>query len=450
MRNRIGGLMALVVFIAPLAAFAAPPQQQENSQSLQDLLQDVKALTAEQLVAAVLTRNPGLQGLAAAAEAANYRIAPAGALDDPMLTYAGAPETAGGPRGFQERVELSQSLPWPGKLGLRQDAARARAEGEEQSLADGRLALMAAAKGLFAEWAYIHRTLQIKHAHRDLLVELRRVAETQYAAGRARQQDVLQAEVEAARIDTDIVTHQRRQREVQAIINGLLNRSPQSPLPPPAPLPAPAEPPTLQVLQEAALQEHPELRRIQARIAEAKAQHSLAEKDYFPDFKLSAGYNTLWDDADKRWMVGLSINVPFNFSGKRSATRNATQADVMRYRWQLTDREAQLLAQLEQERARVEESREIVAIHRQRLLPLAEESLNAAVADYRAGQGSFLTVIDAERQQLRTEDNLARAHADYLRALAALERSAGQPLGGASTTSPNLPAANHGAVLNQE
>jgi len=102
MRNPIGGLMVLVVLIAPLASFAAPPLQ-ENNQSLQD----VKALTAEQLVAAVLTRNPGLQGLAAAAEAADYRITPAGALDDPMLTYAGAPKTAGGPRGFQERVELS-------------------------------------------------------------------------------------------------------------------------------------------------------------------------------------------------------------------------------------------------------------------------------------------------------------------------------------------------------
>ena len=100
----------------------------------------------------------------------------------------------------------------------------------------------------------------------------------------------------------------------------------------------------------------------------------------------------------------------------------------MRHQWQLTDREAQLLAQLEQGRAQVQETRDIVAIHRQRLLPLAEESLNAAVADYRAGQGSFLTVIDAERQQLRTEDNLARAHADYLRALAALERAAGRPL----------------------
>jgi len=423
MRNPISGLMALVVLIVPLAGIAALPLQ-KNSEALQK----AKSLTAEQLIAAVLARNPGLQGLAAAAEAASYRIEPAGALDDPILTYVGAPETTAGLRDLQGRVELSQSLPWPGKLGLRENAARARSEGEQQTLFNARLVLMATTKSLFAEWAYIHRTLEIKDAHRDLLAQLRRVAETQYAAGRTQQQDVLQAEVEAARIDTDIVSYRRHRKEVLAKINGLLNRPPQSPLPLPAPLPVLVDPPSLQVLQEAALQEHPALRRIRAQLTEASARQGLAEKDSFPDFKVSAGYNTLREDADKRWTVGLSINLPFDLSGKRRASRQAAEADVMRYRWQLTDREAQLLAQLEQGRARVKETREIVAIHRQRLLPLTEASLNAAVADYRAGQGSFLTVIDAERQQLRTQDTLARAHADYLRALAALEQAVGRPL----------------------
>ena len=448
MRNPIGGLMALVLTITPLIAVAVPPLDEENVQPLEG----AKELTAEQLVAAVLNNNAGLRGLAAAAEAADYRIAPAGALDDPMLTYAGAPETAGGPRGFQERVELSQTLPWPGKLALREESARAQAQAQRQSLSDQRLVLAAAAKRLFAEWSYIHRTLQIKHAHKDLLVELQRVAETQYAVGTARQQDVLLAAVEEARIDTEIVAHQRRQREVRAMVNGLLNRPPDTSLPPPAPLPEPQGPPGLPVLQAAALEEHPSLQRIRAQVDAAEAQHGLARKDYFPDFKLAAGYSSLWDDADKRWTVGLTINLPFDFSNKRDATADATRADVMRYQWQLTDQEAQLLAQLERGRARVQETRDMVDIHRRRLVPLAEENLDAAVADYRAGRGSFLNVIDAERQQLRTEDNLARAHADYLRALAALEQAAGRPLDGASPPSAtsSSPAGAHGDAIEHE
>ena len=131
MRNRMGGLLFFGVLTVPLASFAAPTLPEDGQ-----ALQNVEKLTAHALASTVLSRNAELQGLAAAAEAARYRIAPAGALDDPLLSYAGAPATAGGPRGLQERVELSQSLPWPGKLGLREDAARARAAVEEQSLAD--------------------------------------------------------------------------------------------------------------------------------------------------------------------------------------------------------------------------------------------------------------------------------------------------------------------------
>jgi outer membrane protein TolC len=446
MRNRIGDLIALLLTATPLTVFAVlPPEENVHG------LTETKEFTAEQLVTAVLTRNPGLQGLEAATAAAEYRIAPSGALDDPMLTYAGAPETAGGPRGFQERVDLSQSLPWPGKLALRRDEARARAQAKRESLEDRRLVLTAAAKRLFAEWAYIHRTLQIKHTHKKLLTELQRVAETQYAAGQAKQQDVLQAAVEEARIDTDIIAHRRRKREVQALINGLLNRSPQSALPRPAPLPEPVAAPALQTLRVFALKEHPALQRARARIAEAQAKHNLAEKAYFPDFKLTAGYNTLWDDDDKRWNIGVSINLPFDFSNKRDASLEAAKAEVMRHRWQLTDQEIQLLAQLEQGRARVQESREVIKIHRQRLLPLAKENLAAAVADYRAGRGRFLNVIDAERQQLRTEDNLARAHADYLRAVATLERHAGRPREAIpSAAATDLPASADGDASDQE
>jgi outer membrane protein TolC len=78
----------------------------------------------------------------------------------------------------------------------------------------------------------------------------------------------------------------------------------------------------------------------------------------------------------------------------------------------------------------------VIGIFRTRLLPLAEDNLAAARADYRAGAGSFLNVIDAEREQLRTEDDLARARADYLRRLAELERWVGVPLLDAASFTP--------------
>jgi outer membrane protein TolC len=195
--------------------------------------------------------------------------------------------------------------------------------------------------------------------------------------------------------------------------------------------------PPLDQLQHTAAREHPALARVHARIAEAQTQKDLTEKDFYPDFRLMAGYSSLWDNPDKRWTIGVGINLPLDYGNKRSATLDAARAELMRRRWQLTDGEAQLLGEIEAARAGVEEAASVIAIYRSRLLPLAEDNLAAARADYRAGAGSFLNVIDAEREQLRTEDGLARARADYLRRLAELERWVGAPVtDAASFTSP--------------
>jgi outer membrane protein TolC len=391
-------------------------------------------LTADTLSRLALERNAGIKALEAAARAAAFRVAPAGALDDPTLQYGVPPATLGDRFG---RLEVSQPVPWPGKLALREDAARWQATAASEDSDELRLRVAAAAKSLFAEWAYVHRALTINTDHEALLQELRRVAEVRYAAGRAGQQDALQAEVARARLAAEAITLERRRREVQARINALLSRPAQSHVPPPADLPEPMPAPPLDQLQHTAAREHPALARVHARIAEAQTQKDLTEKDFYPDFRLMAGYSSLWDNPDKRWTIGVGINLPLDYGNKRSATLDAARAELMRRRWQLTDGEAQLLGEIEAARAGVEEAASVIAIYRSRLLPLAEDNLAAARADYRAGAGSFLNVIDAEREQLRTEDGLARARADYLRRLAELERWVGAPVtDAASFTSP--------------
>lgn len=395
-----------------------------------DLFAGQQQITAAQLVASVLTRNPGLKAQQAAAQAAVYRIAPASALDDPTLSYSAMPATLGGSRGLDQQLELSQPLPWPGKLALREQAAQEKARAVAESKENLRLQVAAAAKTLFAEWFYVHRALAINRKHQELLKELRHIAEHHYAAGRTGQQDALQAAMARARLEAGMITLERQRREVQARINALLSRPPPASLPLPAGLPEPAPLPPPARIQAAALHAHPELARLRARIAEAKARTGLAEKDFYPDFRIMAGYNNMWPDADMHWTLGFSINLPFDYGNKRSAALDAARATLLQTRWQLTDREAQLLSELAASRAAVKEAEKTVEIYTHRLVPLAQANLEAAQADYRAGAGPFSNVINAERQQLRTRNTLVRARADYLRRLAALERWVGAPLAG--------------------
>jgi len=392
------------------------------------------ALTSEKLVEWVLARNPGLEELQAAIDEAASRVVPAGSLDDPQLSYAVAPATIndyqrpnGADGSVNQRIELTQSIPWPGTLALREEQARSEVAAADQMLSERRLQIIAAIKTGFAEWYYVHRALEINRENQDLLLELRHVAEARYAAGRAAQQDALQADVEHAILQDQALSLERERRSIQAQLNALLNRAPHEALPPPGNLPTPSAPPASENLQLIASTSHPVLKSIEADLKASEAAVGLAEKKYYPDIKLLAGYNSLWDSVDKRLLFGASINLPLD-QDKRDAALGAAKAGKMKTRWRLIDRRNRLLADLERSHAEVLESIDAINLYRDRVVPLAEENLAAAMADYQAGAGDFLNVITAEKQKLTTELRLQRAHANYLRRHSELERWAGGSL----------------------
>lgn len=397
---------------------------------------DESTITEAELVDQVLRANPGLAALEAAAAAADYRVEPAGSLDDPTLSYGTAPRTAGSGR-FNQRVEFSQRIPWPGTLDAHEDVARYEAAAAESELESLQLDVIAQARSAHAQWRFVHEALVIHHETQALLDELIATTETRYAAGRALRQDVLQAEVERTDLDNEELRLLRLQTAILARINALLNRPPDTPLPPAARMGALPEPPAFEALKTLTLARHPELERLDARVLANQSRVTLAEKAFYPDFQLGVGYNSLWDAPDKRPILGVTINVPLD-RGKRRAELDGARADASQARWALAERRAELLADLAQARAEVVEARQSVKLYQSELVPLAAEYLNAAIADYQSGTGAFLNVITAEQRKLATDLALARTRADYAARLAELERAAGIPSLQPQTESPGV------------
>lgn len=405
--------------LAVAAALLAPPVHAQD-----DAAQTAQTLTADELAARVLEANPRLAAASATAQAAAFRIDPAGALDDPMLGYAMAPATFDSQRGLQQKIDLSQKFPWPGTLDAREAAARQEADAAGLGVDALRLSMAAQARAAWAEWWFIDRALAIHHGNRVLLDELIAVAQTRYAAGRALRQDVLHAQVERTQLENHLLLLKQVQTSVRARINALLNRAPDEPLPQAAPIPEPAPPPSLAALTEQALARHPELARLDARIAAGQSRVTLAEKAFYPDLQLGVGYNGIWDATDKRTTVGIAVNLPLA-RGKRRAELDRAQARVQSVEWSRVDRRAVLLADLARAHAQVVEAQASVTLHQRELLPLADDYLQAALADYQSGSGAFLNVVTAEQRLLDTELAEARARADYTRRLAELERWSG-------------------------
>jgi outer membrane protein TolC len=384
-------------------------------------------MTADNLASWVLEANPGLAAIEAAAEAAAHRIEPEGSLDDPMLSYAVAPLTAGADRSLNQKIDFSQKIPWPGTLAARESAARFEAVAADRDVDLLRLRVVAQAKAAHAEWWFIESALDIHHATLALLDDLIATAQTRYASGRAQKQDVLHAEVERAELDKHLLSLLRQRAAAQARINALLSRAPDAPLPAAAPMPRQSTPPALGELQTLALARHPELSRLDAAISASESRITLAEKAFYPDFQFGVGYNSLWDPTDKRPVFGVSINVPLDRSKRRSELDRA-RAETRRTKYSLSERRAGLLAELATVHAGVVEAQSSVALYQSELVPLTAEYLEAAIADYQSGAGAFLNVITAEQRKLDTDLELARSLSDYARRLAELELWAGGPL----------------------
>ena len=389
-------------------------------------------LTPDRLIAVVLRDNPNLAEAEEAAFAAAERVQPAGALDDPVLSYALAPETIGN-RNLDtgQRIEVSQLFPWPGKLNARKDAARERASAAATATESRRLTIIAATKAAFAEWYFVHQALRLNTESKRLLENLRAIAESRFAAGRGLQQDVLQTDVEVALLENQRFTLEQQQTAVQARLNRLMNRRPDTDLPNPADLPQyrPLQP--LSALTHNVQHPHPELRRLDHLTSEKQADLRLAERERFPDLRFSGGYNSLWDDDEKRITAGVSVNIPLNQS-RRRAEESAAHAEWRAAEWRLADRRIELHGAIVRTYAEVERAGKSVLLHRDRLVPLVQNTLDVATAEYESGAGDFLNVITAERNKLKIDQSMYRALADHYRQLAQLELWLGGPIDASS------------------
>lgn len=408
--------MCRYVWLIPLAAAAALASAAVSGSAPTPAPLDVETFTA-----AVLKNNASLEAMRQSVLAAVLRVTPAGKLDDPMLSISAAPRTfgtAGGPNGD---VEVSQSLPWWGTLNARKEAAQAEAEATSQDYAALQLQLAMLARGAFADWAYIQHALQINDTNLVLLAELLDAARIRYSTGQGSQGDVLQADLERALLKEQRLGWERERTVVQARMNALLDRSPQSAIPEPSPLPDPWSIPAEEILAERAL-EHPRLQQLAAQQRAAEARQSLAEKERYPKFGLSAGYNNMWSDPTQRPVVGLSFTVPLD-QGKYRAEIDAAHAEARRAAATLEDERAALLGGLSAAYAKVREAAQSIALYRDELVPLAGSTLDVAYSEYAAGRGDFLNVLTAGKRRLETQLELARWRSEYYRAWAELDRT---------------------------
>ena len=440
-RPVVAPALALILLLPTVArgAGAAP------AAALPAIPGPVAAPPVDTLVAEALEKSPALAAARAAVAAARERVAPAGALPDPMLRLSYENDGASPSLGEEVMTRLSfmaeQAIPWPGKLELAAKVADADAAVAEAAVARIRLAIEADVRRAAARLLEAREPRALTREQGETWERIESVARSRYAAGLGTQQEVLRAQAERTRLLQQSRRDEGAARAAEAELRRLLLREPESPvevegrlgdLRPVAPdesaelVRAEAESPELDVARKAAEREALAI--------------DLARRGLKPDLVVSAGTMNR-GSLPMMWSLGLGVTVPL-FSGRRQEPRvREAEARLAAVKAAETDVRLRLRAATEERLALLAQLAEEARLDREALLVQDRLAVEAALASYSAGAVPFVTVLEALATEVADRRAaLARLAAFRVAEAGLLERSLDGPPRTAASGPPSAPA----------
>lgn len=400
---------------------------------------DVMALSLDGAVETALSKNAELSAAEANARALQAVPSQEGSLPDPVLglnvmnlptdTFDLNQEPM-----TQLQLTLSQAFPFPGKLGLRRAAAAHEADAATIRVNERRLSLTAQVRAAWWTLFYLDRALEIVDENQTLMREFNKIAQTKYEVGRGLQQDVLLAQLELSRLLDRELNLQGMRKAAQADLNKLLDQPADLRLqltrePPSKALP---EVPGEDELYRRAMESRP-LLAVQRQLVEAaKTRRDLARKDYYPDFKLGAGYgyregsNPLsGEERPDFFSVMFSVNLPIYFKAKQDKAVDQRTSEVHRRQFDLEDTLRQVQAKISSHLADYRRAREQVMLFGTGIIPQAQQTVSSMLAGYQVNQVDFLNLVSAQITLYDYQIQYWKALNDGKAALAKLAAAAG-------------------------
>lgn len=424
-------LRALYVALALVFGAALPAAAQQASPLEHPALREY--------VAQVLARNGALAAASSDLQATVERIAPAGALPDPILSF-GMMSVPVPSFDFDEEamtqlpIGLRQVFPFPGKQGARAAVARGDSAVAASGVEMTTNVLAAQAAAAFFELAYASTALEVWRHRVELADQALRTARTRYETGQVPQTDLLRAETRRARLAEE---GHRFTAEVEAAAAradafrggpGDSIRVPGLARPDSVVLPA-ALRDTLGGREQLAQILHtsnPLLRQAAAQVDRARASARVFAIAARPDFAIGLQTGIRLGGREPFLTAIVGVSVPLWAGRKQSPAARAAALEVRSGEQRYDDLRVRLEAALEARVARLTGLRERIEEVSERVLPLAEAASFSALRSYGVGVVELTAALETQDELFQVELDLARLLADYGAQRAALSALLGE------------------------
>ncbi len=373
-------------------------------------------------------RNPDIQAARSEWQRAEAGIIPAKTWDAPQVGYEAWGFARANVGSAPEKwYDLSQDIPFPGKLRFKGRAVEHEALRQKELYRAAELDVLAKSKAAYYALMLSQRAVQLVTENVDVMRRFAKIAESKYSVGKASQADALKAQVELMKMLRMLVTIEQESESNRAALNALLDKGPEEPLglaqePPLAPLAYGYE-----ELEQIALSERPEVHAAAHHVDHMRASLAASRSEYLPDFMVQ--YTLRTRDGMPNDSIGMvKMSLPFLYFWRQRSLVKGARFELDHA--QAMHRSAQTMtrASIREYFTKVQASRRLIDLYKTSILPQSEQAVKVSESAYQTDRIDFLNLLDSQRAVLDFRLEYYQTLAQYGQQLAELERRVGRDL----------------------
>ena len=393
-------------------------------------------LNVDQLVDEALQNNPEISAAKIKWEVFKEKIPQSYALEDPMFGFG----IINLPTNFSFRDEdmtmkefsISQKFPFPGKRPLMKEMASKEAEAVSAEIQGKIHQIIKDVKAAYYDLSHIYRTTEVTQRNKRILEDFAKIAETRYAVGEGIQQDVFKAHVEVSKMVDDLIMLGQRKRSMEAKLNALLNRPPETHMGEPEGVVFRKFPFTIEELQKMALEMNPTLKGMKKMIEAKEKAYALAKREYYPDFNFKFAYGQRDNSPDMKrrdMLTGMvEMNIPIFYKSKQDRKVAETKAEILATEAQYRAMKNEVLFMITDMASMIQRGERQLELYKTGIIPQASLQINSAMSAYRVNRADFMTLLDSQMTLYKYELEYHQALTEYEKNVASLGAAIGKQI----------------------
>jgi outer membrane protein TolC len=355
-------------------------------------------LRLEQLISDALKNNHEIVAAESRLTAAGYRIPQASSLPDPMVMFGYQNEgwkkyTYGEMQGAQWMFTASQMFPYPGKLSLKGEMASKEAESLEAAYQGLRLKTVEKVKELYFDLFLSYKNIDLIQDRRLLFSRIEDAALARYSSGMGLQQEVLMAQTEKYMLLEKEEMLRQKIQSLEAMLNVSLGSEGTATLGRPPELAGTEVTASMEDLLIVHVNHSPFLRGKEKMVAAAALKVKMAEKEYYPDFTLNAGYYKRAREFEDMWSLTTTINIPIFFKTKQRQAVLEAKTALSETEHEVLAMKSMLSSTIRDNYSMMKSAERLMDLYKDGLIPKTYQDFDAALAGYMSGKTEAITVI---------------------------------------------------------